>query len=780
VSATQRLPARLAAFAALCWVASLHWAELVIDPPRRGVLVLVLVTTAGGAALALTGPLALRRRAAALALRLAVVLVVSAGALVAIGLPTSYLRPSRYGDVTEGLERGLAAVRTVGWPYAGGQGWVRMTILLGIPLFAVLAAALAFWPAGRRTAGALRAGALALLVALFAIPATEYSFSLELQRGVILFLLVAAWLWLPRLGWAASRPAIAAVLAAAVLAVPVAAAAEGRGAWVDYESWPWFGQPPAGATFDWSHGYGPIDWPRKGDTLLWVKSSEPHYWKVESLDRFDGTRWLHSGRRPPTRVLTRPDNRSFARWDESIGVTVRSLRSNRLVGAGTTYRVFADAGTFVSGDGPTWTLEEPLAPGDSYGLRAYVPEPSPRELRAAPTTYERAFDWYTRLEVPTEPKLDALRTGPPVIAASQLVDPGLLSTRRPRTSAERAEARADRRRARRGRARVMASPYRRVLRRARRFARDGASPYVVARRIERYLKSDRFSYSESPPRRRDPLAAFLLEDRVGYCQQFSGAMALMLRMNGIPTRVAAGFAPGTRNNETGEYRVRDLDAHSWVEVYFPQLGWVPFDPTPSAAPAAAQTADREAEGADGGGGATAPGQARGLLDRQTQSGTPLGPLEEPGSRWWVAAVVLPMLVVSCLLALWLRALVLRRRRRDESEPALRELELALDRLGYDVPAGTTLLALERRLGSAAGPPAARYARRLRERRYSPRGGPAPDRRERRALRRSLTARLGPVGRARGFIALPPHGFHAPPPAREPADGASPRAASRRP
>ena len=326
----------------------------------------------------------------------------------------------------------------------------------------------------------------------------------------------------------------------------------------------------------------------------------------------------------------------------------------------------------------------------------------------------------------------------------------------------------------------MASPYRRVLRRARRFARGDASPYVVARRIERYLKSDRFEYSERPPLRRNPLAAFLLEDRLGYCQQFSGAMALMLRMNGIPARVAAGFAPGALNKESGEYRVRDLDAHSWVEVYFPQLGWVSFDPTPSAAPAAAQTADREAEGADGGGGATAPGQARGLLDRQTQSGTPLGPLEEPGSRWWVAAVVLPMLVVSCLLALWLRALVLRRRRRDESEPALRELELALDRLGYDVPAGTTLLALERRLGSAAGPPAARYARRLRERRYSPRGGPAPDRRERRALRRSLTARLGPVGRARGFIALPPHGFHAPPPAREPADGASPRAASRRP
>ena len=760
MSAGGGLTARLASFAALCAFGSLHWAALVADPPRARVLVLVLVVTGGGALLALTDELQLERRIATIALRLAVVLSIWVAALAAIGLPASFARPRRYDELFEGLERGLAALRTVSWPHAG-EGWIRLTILLGIPLFAVLAATLAFWPAGRRVAVGLRLGALALLVALFAIPATEYAFSLELARGLLLFVLIAGWLWLPRVGRAAARPAIVAVLAAGTLALPVAAVAEGRGAWVDYESWPWFGAATAGATFEWSHDYGPIDWPRKGDTLLWVKSSEPHYWKVESLDRFDGTRWLHSGQRPPAPALPRPADRFFARWDESIGVTSRTLRSSRMVGAGTTYRVFADAGTFVSGDGPTWTLEEPFGPGDSYGLRAYVPEPSARELRAAPTTYERAFDWYTRLEIASEPKLRSLTT-PAVTPRSEYVDPGVLPTPRPRTPAERAEVRDDRRRARRGRARVMASPYRRVLRRARRFARGGAGPYVVARRIERYLKSDRFTYSESPPRRRDPLAAFLLEDRAGYCQQFSGAMALMLRMNGIPTRVAAGFAPGARNYRTGEYRVRDLDAHSWVEVYFSELGWVPFDPTPSAAPAAAQTADREADGAGGGAAATAPGQARGLIDRQTGTGGSVGPLEQPRSRLRVAAVVAPVALVLGVVGLWLRALGLRRRRRGEAEPELRELEVALGRLGYELPAGTTLLGLERRLERGAGPPAARYARRLRERRYSPRGGPAPDRRERRALRRSLTARSGPVGRVRGFIALPPHGFHAPP------------------
>ena len=59
----------------------------------------------------------------------------------------------------------------------------------------------------------------------------------------------------------------------------------------------------------------------------------------------------------------------------------------------------------------------------------------------------------------------------------------------------------------------------------------------------------------------------------------------MLRMSGIPARVASGFSPGSLNRDTGEYRVRDLDAHSWVEVYFAGIGWVTFDPTPPAAPA---------------------------------------------------------------------------------------------------------------------------------------------------------------------------------------------------
>ena len=77
-------------------------------------------------------------------------------------------------------------------------------------------------------------------------------------------------------------------------------------------------------------------------------------------------------------------------------------------------------------------------------------------------------------------------------------------------------------------------------------------------------------YTEQPARSKAPLDAFLFDTHRGYCQHFSGAMALLLRMGGIPARVAVGFAPGQLDSRSGEYVVRDFDAHSWVEAYFPR------------------------------------------------------------------------------------------------------------------------------------------------------------------------------------------------------------------
>ena len=81
-----------------------------------------------------------------------------------------------------------------------------------------------------------------------------------------------------------------------------------------------------------------------------------------------------------------------------------------------------------------------------------------------------------------------------------------------------------------------------------------------------------------------PLSHFLFEARAGHCEYFASAMAVMLRSLGIPSREVNGFLPGEYNDLGGDYIVRESDAHSWVEAYFPGNGWVTFDPTPAGPP----------------------------------------------------------------------------------------------------------------------------------------------------------------------------------------------------
>lgn len=107
--------------------------------------------------------------------------------------------------------------------------------------------------------------------------------------------------------------------------------------------------------------------------------------------------------------------------------------------------------------------------------------------------------------------------------------------------------------------------------------------YDVAKAIETQLQED-FGYSlqmkASGP---DPLADFLFNVQSGHCEYFSTAMVVMLRTQGIAARVVNGFLPGEYNEAADAYTVRQSDAHSWVEVYFPaSRSWVTFDPTPAA------------------------------------------------------------------------------------------------------------------------------------------------------------------------------------------------------
>ena len=76
---------------------------------------------------------------------------------------------------------------------------------------------------------------------------------------------------------------------------------------------------------------------------------------------------------------------------------------------------------------------------------------------------------------------------------------------------------------------------------------------------------------------------FLFETKTGHCEYFASAMAIMLRLQGVPARLVTGFSATNKNPLTGYFEVRALDAHAWVEAYFPAHGWVTFEPTPAKA-----------------------------------------------------------------------------------------------------------------------------------------------------------------------------------------------------
>ncbi len=112
-----------------------------------------------------------------------------------------------------------------------------------------------------------------------------------------------------------------------------------------------------------------------------------------------------------------------------------------------------------------------------------------------------------------------------------------------------------------------------------------ASRYQKAVRLQRFFReSGGFTYTLNAPAGDgdNDLVDFLLHDRRGYCQQFSAAMAVMARYEGIPARVAVGFLWPERISSSGVYQYTYADLHAWPELYFEGVGWVRFEPTPSA------------------------------------------------------------------------------------------------------------------------------------------------------------------------------------------------------
>jgi protein-glutamine gamma-glutamyltransferase len=122
----------------------------------------------------------------------------------------------------------------------------------------------------------------------------------------------------------------------------------------------------------------------------------------------------------------------------------------------------------------------------------------------------------------------------------------------------------------------------RVKRLAEQVTAQTTNNYDRALAVQNYLRQN-FGYTLNPAgiQSSDPIASFLFNAKKGYCEYFASAMAIMLRTIGVASRLVNGFQTGTYNRYGKDFTVRARDAHSWVEVYFPGYGWIPFDPTPA-------------------------------------------------------------------------------------------------------------------------------------------------------------------------------------------------------
>ncbi len=726
----------LALFAALGGLGIAQWARLLGDPPVDRLLGALAIACATGAALLWLGR---RERRGRSVIAWAVAAIGGGCAVVAVGLPVRMLAPAQWAELGENLRSGLAGIQSASLPYEGADEWLRLTLLLGVPALLGPASALAFWPSSRRDP--LRVAALVPLVAIFAIAVTLDDPGAELLWGVALLALVCAWLWIARLRPAARPSAWLTAALAGLVALPLAARAASTELF-DYRTWEVFASDRE-ISFDWDHRYGPLEWPRDGTILMTVRSPKALYWKASVLDRFDGIGWQRAAGGDPLAAAERaaryrqPNADFFHRhpeWTTRADVEVKALTSRLAVGFGTPTSVEGIDDVSMSADGTLSLSGEPLSSGAGYGVIGYSPQPTADELRDAPEHYP-----------------------PRRFAGTTLV--GLSSAAAPTAAIAMplwGERDADAREA------VLASPYAATYRLARALVAHAPTPYDAVSAIEEHLRNGAYKYTPDVDRHAYPLASFLFDDRAGYCQQFAGSMALMLRLVGIPARVVSGFAPGSFDAESGVYAIRDLDAHAWVEAYFRGIGWVTFDPTPPAAPASSQQPGgqlaAEAQGRNltiGNQDITGRGSARDPSQQAGSLGAGEGDAGSAGGLPWAVAGVAALLVAAAAaISAW------RRRRRlvagEATVAQLAELRLALERCGWPLAGDLTLLRLERRFAGLGHRAIAGYAAALRAHLYSPAARPPPGPADRRALRRAISSG-GVTGRVRALLAIPPGG-----------------------
>jgi transglutaminase-like putative cysteine protease len=255
-----------------------------------------------------------------------------------------------------------------------------------------------------------------------------------------------------------------------------------------------------------------------------VESNSPAYWRTGAYDTYTGQGWEQTGSSTPLNGEIPVDGAAGERVSYRVTLE-RPARSLPTVWRPTALSTDRDG--LRLGPARSVKSQQPLPAGTSYAGESVAPPEDPTLLRTAGTDYPE----------------------PVVTTYTTLPD---------REGTDRVAAFTDE------------------------LTADAETPYETAVLIESWLESNK-SYSLNASH--DPEAGTITSEFVfdmdrGYCEYFATAMTTMLRSQDVPARYVVGYATGERTGPT-EYTVRGMHAHAWVEVYFPDVGWVRFDPTPA-------------------------------------------------------------------------------------------------------------------------------------------------------------------------------------------------------
>jgi transglutaminase-like putative cysteine protease len=263
--------------------------------------------------------------------------------------------------------------------------------------------------------------------------------------------------------------------------------------------------------------------------LFTVTSDRASYWRLVTLDRFDGVTWQPSVSRPTAPFTGNTEG------DLAPGAPTRALdqriRIARLGGvwlpaASAPAQIATDRRLVTNPSNRGFSIVGRWNSGFRYSVRSAEPAPTADLLRRPQDYSADELQRYKELPEDLDPRITELTDG--VVG-------------------------------------------------------DAATPYDQALAIQDWLRSPaNFRYSLDVPElsqgRGTTLVRFLTQVRAGYCEQFAAAMAAMARTLGIPSRVAVGFTPGSVGDNGWD--VTANDAHAWPELYFNDVGWIRFEPTP--------------------------------------------------------------------------------------------------------------------------------------------------------------------------------------------------------